>query len=313
MCMFQSVAIHWWVCHVYITVCRYVAMHIGMSCLYCSLSLHSWISYLYFSLSLGTLACHVYLLVCRYAHWPVMYVYLSVCRYTYWSVIFTLQSVATRMGLDTRTNATLWKDRAVVEVNVAVMHSYQVQSMWPSCTAIRYSQCGSHAQLSGTVNVAVMHSYHAPRYSLPLIDVLLSNVGWQVIRFSHGHTLINVDFVPTHISWCISYSCIYVYLKLCDDYLLVYLVCRSGSNTGRLLVPLSMSAESRCNAGRSFILLLMFTESRCNAGRPPYSSRDIYEALWDGVPSAWGVSWGLGVVSATYRREFDARVSPGDA
>jgi hypothetical protein len=30
------------------------------------------------------------------------------------------------MGLDTRTNATLWKDRAVVEVNVAVMYSFQV-------------------------------------------------------------------------------------------------------------------------------------------------------------------------------------------
>ena len=29
------------------------------------------------------------------------------------------------MGLDTRKSASLWKDRALVEINVAVLHSYQ--------------------------------------------------------------------------------------------------------------------------------------------------------------------------------------------
>lgn len=37
-----------------------------------------------------------------------------------------LEKVATKMGLDTRSVATLWKDRALVEVNVAVLHSFQV-------------------------------------------------------------------------------------------------------------------------------------------------------------------------------------------
>lgn len=35
-----------------------------------------------------------------------------------------LPTVANRMGLDTRSNRTLWKDRALVELNVAVLHSF---------------------------------------------------------------------------------------------------------------------------------------------------------------------------------------------
>ncbi|XP_074841478.1 nitric oxide synthase 3 isoform X3 [Carettochelys insculpta] len=37
-----------------------------------------------------------------------------------------LQEVALHMGLDTRNTSTLWKDKAAVELNVAVLHSYQV-------------------------------------------------------------------------------------------------------------------------------------------------------------------------------------------
>lgn len=37
------------------------------------------------------------------------------------------QVVAERMGLDTKTTTSLWKDKAAVEVNVAVLHSYQVK------------------------------------------------------------------------------------------------------------------------------------------------------------------------------------------
>lgn len=36
------------------------------------------------------------------------------------------QDVALRMGLDTRKMSSLWKDKAAVEVNVAVLHSFQV-------------------------------------------------------------------------------------------------------------------------------------------------------------------------------------------
>lgn len=36
-----------------------------------------------------------------------------------------LPKVASIMGLDTRTNANLWKDRALVELNVAVLHSFK--------------------------------------------------------------------------------------------------------------------------------------------------------------------------------------------
>ncbi|CAL4076770.1 unnamed protein product, partial [Meganyctiphanes norvegica] len=36
-----------------------------------------------------------------------------------------LEDVSQRMGLDARNNSTLWKDKALVEVNVAVLHSFQ--------------------------------------------------------------------------------------------------------------------------------------------------------------------------------------------
>lgn len=41
------------------------------------------------------------------------------------------QDVAVCMDLDTRTTSSLWKDKAAVEINVAVLHSYQVHR--PSC------------------------------------------------------------------------------------------------------------------------------------------------------------------------------------
>lgn len=40
------------------------------------------------------------------------------CRYN------MLPAIAERMGLDTRTSQSLWKDRALVELNVAVLHSF---------------------------------------------------------------------------------------------------------------------------------------------------------------------------------------------
>lgn len=38
--------------------------------------------------------------------------------------IYDLQTVATKMGLDTNSYVSLWKDKALVEVNIAVLHSY---------------------------------------------------------------------------------------------------------------------------------------------------------------------------------------------
>lgn len=44
-----------------------------------------------------------------------------------WSVYFlSFQPVAKKMGLDTKSNASLWKDLACIEMNVAVLYSFQV-------------------------------------------------------------------------------------------------------------------------------------------------------------------------------------------
>nr|KAG5713275.1 hypothetical protein BaRGS_007802 [Batillaria attramentaria] len=40
-----------------------------------------------------------------------------------------LEKVAVSMGLDTRKSSSLWKDRALVEVNIAVLHSYQASGV----------------------------------------------------------------------------------------------------------------------------------------------------------------------------------------
>jgi nitric-oxide synthase len=40
-----------------------------------------------------------------------------------------LPSIAERMGLDTRSDRTLWKDRALVELNVAVLHSFALHGV----------------------------------------------------------------------------------------------------------------------------------------------------------------------------------------
>lgn len=42
-----------------------------------------------------------------------------------------MQEVGRRMGLETNKLSSLWKDRAVVEINVAVLYSFQVsQRVW---------------------------------------------------------------------------------------------------------------------------------------------------------------------------------------
>lgn len=38
-----------------------------------------------------------------------------------------MQEVADKMALDTRKTSSLWKDQALVEVNIAVLHSFQVR------------------------------------------------------------------------------------------------------------------------------------------------------------------------------------------
>lgn len=41
----------------------------------------------------------------------------------------TQQKIALKMDLDTRTSTSLWKDKTLVEVNVAVLHSFQSQNI----------------------------------------------------------------------------------------------------------------------------------------------------------------------------------------
>lgn len=40
-----------------------------------------------------------------------------------------LPKVASLMGLDSKTDATLWKDNALIELNVAVLHSFKAQGI----------------------------------------------------------------------------------------------------------------------------------------------------------------------------------------
>ena len=44
------------------------------------------------------------------------------------TVFYLIQDIAERMGFDTRKSSSLWKDRTLVEINVAVLYSFQVGS-----------------------------------------------------------------------------------------------------------------------------------------------------------------------------------------
>lgn len=51
-------------------------------------------------------------------------------KFIYWAleqihIWYFFQTVALHMGLDVRTPVTLWKDKAMVECNLAVLHSFQ--------------------------------------------------------------------------------------------------------------------------------------------------------------------------------------------
>lgn len=41
------------------------------------------------------------------------------------NIVHHQQPIALKMGLDTRNPTSLWKDKTLVEVNIAVLHSYQ--------------------------------------------------------------------------------------------------------------------------------------------------------------------------------------------
>lgn len=41
--------------------------------------------------------------------------------------VLSRQDVAKMMGLDTRKTSSLWKDQALVEINIAVLYSFQVK------------------------------------------------------------------------------------------------------------------------------------------------------------------------------------------
>lgn len=50
----------------------------------------------------------------------------SNCVFVLLPILCTFQQpIALKMGLDTRNPTSLWKDKALVEVNIAVLHSYQ--------------------------------------------------------------------------------------------------------------------------------------------------------------------------------------------
>jgi nitric oxide synthase oxygenase domain/subunit len=50
------------------------------------------------------------------------------------NICLYLQPIAEKMGLDTKKSSSLWKDRALVEINIAVLYSYQVHT---SCVQTR--------------------------------------------------------------------------------------------------------------------------------------------------------------------------------
>jgi nitric-oxide synthase len=89
-----------------------------------------------------------------------------------------LPTIAKRMGLDTRREASLWKDRALLELNVAVLYSYELAGvrMTDHHTASRDFMrfCQNEASQNRKVSaqwswiVPPMSPSTAPQYSMPM-------------------------------------------------------------------------------------------------------------------------------------------------
>jgi len=82
-----------------------------------------------------------------------------------------LPVIAERMGLDTSTNRSLWKDRAIVELNVAVLHSYAAHGV---AMVDHHTACHQFSHLEG-------HESRAGR-------ILTAEWGWMVPPISGSTT-----------------------------------------------------------------------------------------------------------------------------
>ena len=83
---------------------------------------------------------HIYLRTCKkitildFTHvlnWPlccliICFIFVSNVKFKFYFGLFYLKKVAKLMELDTTSNTTLWRDVVLVEVNIAVLYSFQV-------------------------------------------------------------------------------------------------------------------------------------------------------------------------------------------
>nr|XP_040126462.1 nitric oxide synthase, inducible [Ictidomys tridecemlineatus] len=111
-----------------------------------------------------------------------------------------LEEVGRRMGLETHMLASLWKDRAVTEINVAVLHSFQVRQVtW----VYRCFEKLPHFQSQAAVYPGLPRTTEAhqapPR---PLESILVQTISYEPSRtlaYTHISLLLQVEPWKTHV------------------------------------------------------------------------------------------------------------------
>jgi nitric oxide synthase oxygenase domain/subunit len=65
------------------------------------------------------------------------------------------------LGLDTKSDSSMWRDRAIVELDVAVMHSFREAGMGMCCIPVVLSHCYCYCTKIAVDNIAAMISVEA--------------------------------------------------------------------------------------------------------------------------------------------------------
>lgn len=71
------------------------------------------------------------------------------------------------MDLDTRTTSSLWKDKAAVEINLAVLHSYQVRRPRPARRAMAWAGSKEALRNQGRSETAGGKEFRSPSVTGP--------------------------------------------------------------------------------------------------------------------------------------------------
>ena len=101
------------------------------------------------------------------------------CRYN------VSEEIAYKMGLDTMKTSSLWVDQVVVEVNIAILHSFQVCPFYALSSVSLSDEVKRSCHQSQYI--AILHCFQVTKIQFAFVCLFL-------IKLTSGHQCINLNF-----------------------------------------------------------------------------------------------------------------------